>query len=313
MKPYAVMADATCDLGEDIQRQYGIEVIPSHIILPDGRDIPSFHEWKEFNRDQFYADLKKNPEGFTTSPPNVEEFGRVFDACAEKGQDVLLLTISTGISGTYNFALQAKKEAEQRHPGLEIRIIDSLRFGPALGLLTVCAARKRDEGCSLEETAAYVEENKNRLHQAGWLDDLSFVAKKGRMTHAKAFFGTLAGIKPIGEFDYNGLTTVIGKAKGAKAAYQLLMQYIGRTIENPEEQTIVIAHTCRQAQAEMYREMIEREFHPREIRLCDVFPMCGISIGPGLMAAYYMGKPISQGLTEERKIIDEFQAGGKNG
>ena len=129
------------------------------------------------------------------------------------------------------------------------------------------------------------------------------------MTHAKAFFGTLAGIKPIGEFDYNGLTTVIGKVKGAKAAYQLLMQYIAKTIDHPEEQIIVVAHTNRLAQAQAYKEMIEKEFHPKEIFVRDVFPMCGISIGPGLMAAYYMGAPISQGLIKEQKIIEDSLKG----
>ena len=71
MKPYVIMADATCDLGEELQKQYDIRVIPSHIMLPDGRDIPSFHKWEEFSRDQFYRDLKANPEGFATAPPNV--------------------------------------------------------------------------------------------------------------------------------------------------------------------------------------------------------------------------------------------------
>ena len=307
MKPYVIMADATCDLGEELQKQYDIRVIPSHIMLPDGRDIPSFHKWEEFSRDQFYRDLKANPEGFATAPPNVSEFAAAFEKAAEQGNDILLLTISTGISGTYGFACQAKKELAEKYPDTDIRVIDSLRFGPALGMLAVDAALKRDQGLSLEETAAYLEENKNCLHQAGWLDDLSFVAKKGRMTHAKAFFGTLAGVKPIGEFDYNGLTTVIGKAKGAKSAYELLLKYIGQTIRNPEEQTIVIAHTNRAEQAEIYRGMIEEKFHPKAVRIYEVFPMCGISIGPGLMAAYYYGKPISQGLTEERAILEACQ------
>ena len=311
MKHFVIMADATCDLGESLREQYDIVVVPTHILLPDGRDIPSFSEWKEFSREQIYADLKANPDGFTTSPPNVAEFEKAFEPYAEKGEDILLLTISTGISGTYNFALQAKKEVEQKYPGVSIRCVDTLRYGPAVGQLVIYAAQKRAEGLSLDETADYIEKNKNCMHQAGWLDDLSFVAKKGRMTHAKAFFGTLAGIKPIGEFDYNGLTTVIGKAKGAKAAYSLLMKYIEKTIIRPEEQSIVIAHTCRQAQAEIYRDMIVEKFHPRDIRISDVFPMCGISIGPGLMCAYYMGTEISQGLVNERKIIEECLNGGK--
>ena len=307
MKKYTIMADATCDLGEEVQKEYNITVVPSHIMLPDGRDIPSFHKWEEFSRDEFYNKLRANPDGYATSPPNVAEFVTAFRKVAEQGEDILLLTISTGISGTYGFATQAQKEMETEYPDTRIRIIDSLRFGPALGLLAMYAAMKRDEGLSLDEVADYLDANKNRLHQAGWLDDLSFVAKKGRMTHAKAFFGTLAGVKPIGEFDYNGLTTVIGKAKGAKAAYDLLMKYIEKTIEDPEDQIIVIAHTNRLEQAEIYSKMIEEKFHPKAVFIRDVFPMCGISIGPGLMAAYYSGKPISQGLVEERAILEACQ------
>ena len=125
------------------------------------------------------------------------------------------------------------------------------------------------------------------------------------MTIAKAFFGTLAGIKPIGEFDYNGLTTIVGKVKGAKLAYSVLMDYIAQTIEKPEEQTIFIAQTSRMPQAEVYKQMIIDRFHPKEIFINDVFPSCGINIGPGLMAAYYIGKPISKDLSEEKAIIEK--------
>ena len=309
MKNFVIMVDATCDLSEELRKQYDIIDIPSHIILPGGKDIPSFHEWKEYSRDQFYADLKARPDDYTTAPPNAAEFELAFEPYAAKGVGILVLTISTGISGTYDFALQGKKEVLNKYPDATIHCVDSQRFGPASGLLAIYASMLREKGQTLDEVYAFIEENKNRLHQAGWLDDLSFVAKRGRMTHAKAFFGTLVGIKPIGEFDYNGMTTVIGKAKGAKAAYELLLQYIGKTIKAPEEQIIVIAHTNRLAQAEAYRDMLEKTFHPKQILILDVFPMCGISVGPGLMAAYYMGTPISQGLVEERKIIEDCQKG----
>ena len=308
---YVIMADATCDLSEQMQEQYGIVIVPSHINLPDGRCIPSFLKWEEFDRDEFYANLKNNPTGYTTAPPNVEEFAAVFTEYAKQGKDILLITISSGISGTYDFAQAAKKQVTEEYPGANIRIIDTLRFGPGHGLIAVYAAIMRGEGKSMDEVANYIEENRSRFHQAGWLDDLSFVAKKGRITHAKAFFGTLAGVKPLGEFDYNGLTTVIGKVKGAKAAYQALINYMENTIEEPEKQIIFIAQTSRYPQAEIYKKMIEERFHPKAVVINDVFPMCGINIGPGLMAAYYYGKPISKDLSEERAILDSFINGSK--
>lgn len=310
MKSFIILADATCDLSEEFQREYDIGVIPGHIELPDGTEIPSFLKWEKYSREDFYASLKKNPNGYSTAPANITEFVAALEPYAAKGVGVLLMTISGGISATFNFACQAREELLRKYPSAEIRIVDSMRFGPGFGLMAVWASMLRAQGKTLAETAQWLEENKNRFHQAGWLDDLSFVAKKGRITQPKAFFGTLAGVKPIGEFDYNGLTTVLGKVKGAKTAYSVLLGYMEATIENPEDQIIFIAQTNRLPQAMEYKKMIEEKFHPKAVFINDVFPSCGINIGPGLMAAYYMGKPISRDLSEERALFDKLTSEG---
>ena len=309
MKHFAILADATCDLGEAYQKQYDLHILPGHITLPDKTELPSPMKWDKVSREEFYSKLKKDPNGYTTAPPNTAAFAESMEAIVADGTELLVMTISGGMSGTYQFAVTAAKQVLKKYPEANIRCVDTLRFGPGFGLMVIHAARLRDEGKTLDEAVEYLEENKNRFHQAGWLDDLSFVAKKGRLTNAKAFFGTLAGIKPLGEFDYNGLTTVIGKAKGAKAAYAVLLEYIAQTIENPEEQTMFIAQTNRMPQAEVFKQMIIDRFHPKEIFINDVFPACGINIGPGLMAAYYVGKPISKDLSEEKAIIEKALVG----
>ena len=304
MKPLVIVADSTCDLSEDFQKEYDIRVIPGHVVLPDKSEIVSNVAWEHFTREEFYADLKKNPDGYATSPANMTEFAALFTEYAKEGSDILCLTISSGISGTFGFASKAAEQVTAAYPDVTIRVVDTLRFGPGFGLMTLYAADLRREGKTLDEIADWLEANKNRFHQAGWLDDLSFVAKKGRLTHAKACFGRLAGVKPIGEFDYNGLTTVIGKAKGAKAAYAALLTYMEETGENLSEQIVFIAQTNRLPQAEAFKTLIEERFHPKAVYINDVHPACGVNIGPGLMAAYYMGKPITEGLTEERAILD---------
>lgn len=304
MSDYVIMADATCDLTEDVLNEYDIRVIPGHLKLPDKTEHLSYPKWDLFTREEFYADLKKRPNDYSTSPANVTEFENAFETVLKEGKDILAITISGGISGAFGFASQAAKQLSEKYPNANICVIDSMRFGPGHGLMTVHAAKMKKEGKDMKEVADYLEKNKNRYHQAGWLDDLSFVAKKGRLTHPKAFLGTLAGVKPIGEFDYNGLTTVIGKVKGVKAAFAVLKRYIEETIENPEEQTIFIAQTNRLPQAEEYKKLIEENFHPKEVIIKDVHPLCGVNIGPGLMAAYYVGKPISSDLSAERQIFE---------
>lgn len=307
MEKFVILCDITCDLNEQFQKEYGIDVLRGHITLPDKTEKLSNFKWEDTTSEEFYADLKKNPNGYSTAPPNTAEFSEAFEKYISEGKkEILTLTISGGMSGTFSFATKAKEAVLEKHPDANIKVIDSRRFSVGFGLMAVNAAALRNEGKSMDEVAEYIEQNKNRYHQAGWLDDLSFVAKKGRLTHSKAFFGKLAGIKPIGEFDYNGLTTVIGKAKGAKKAYPALLSYIEETIENPEEQIIFVAQTNRLPQAQQYKKMIEEKFRPKAVYLTDVFPANGINVGPGLMAAYYFGKPISEGLKTETEIISKY-------
>ncbi|MBO7378053.1 MAG: DegV family protein [Clostridia bacterium] len=305
MEKFVILPDVSCDLTQEILEKYDLEYVPGHISLPEGGETYATLEWAPFTREEFYTNVKKNPSAYTTSPASVAEFAAYFEKYVKDGIGVISMSISTGISGTYNFTLKAREEVLKKYPNGKIHCVDSLRFGPGFGLMVMNAAQLKAEGKSFEEVVDFIETNKNNYHQMGWLDDLSFVAKKGRLTNAKAFFGTLIGIKPIGEYDYNGLTTVLGKAKGEKQAYKVMLDYIEKTIVNPEEQIIFIAQTQRMKQAEAYRQMIAERFHPKDILILDVHPFCGLNIGPGLMAAYYFGKPISKDLSEEKAIINE--------
>ncbi|MCR4879391.1 MAG: DegV family protein [Bacilli bacterium] len=304
---FAIMCDITSDITLDFQKKYDIEVLYGHYTTPDGKEHPSVLDWKSVDRDQFYKDLKKNPNAYKTSPANVMETFLAYEKHIKLGEGVIAISISQSLSGTYAFMKQAKDQILEKYPDADIEVIDSMRFGPAVGLLAVYASNLRKEGKSFKEVVKWVEENKNHFHQTGWMDDLSFVAKKGRITHAKAFFGSLVGIKPVGEFDYNGMTTVIGKCKGEKEAYKVLIEYIKRHAINPEDNIFFIATSNRQAQAEVYKNLIKENINPKEIYVNDVYPNCGINIGPGLMAAYYYGKPISHDLKEETEVFNQIK------
>lgn len=303
---FVILADVTCDISKEFRDEYDIELIPGHFSTPDGKEHIGDCSWDEFDRETFYKELKKNPSGFKTSPASVEEYRLIFKKYAEKGQPIIGVCISSALSGTYSFMSSAKELVLKEFPKAEIYICDTLRFGPVCGLMCIYISELRKEGKTAKEAFSWMEENKNRFHQTGWMDDLSFVAKKGRITHAKAFFGTLIGIKPIGEFDYNGMTTVIGKSKGEDKTMSLLLEYMAKHIEEPENQLIFIATSNEHKQAEKYKNLIIEKFHPKGAYVCDVYSNCGINIGPGLMAAYYYGKPISKGLTEESAVMKEL-------
>lgn len=311
-KKFVVLPDVTCDLNKDLQKEFDIEIVGGHVKYPNGKEEPAMLDWadcsylSEHTAEAFYTELKRNPAGFTTAPANVYEYYNVFEKYVKEGYGILSMSISSGMSGTLNFTTQARDMILEKYPDAQIRCFDSLRFGPGFGLMAIWASLLRKEGKTLDETMQFLEDNKSRFHQMGWLDDLSFVAKKGRISQPKAFFGKLIGVKPLGEFGSSGVTTVIGKAKGERSAYKAIIEYIDQTIENPGEQIVIIANTNRMAQAEVLKSMIEEKFHPKAIYINDVYPSCGINIGPGLMAAYYVGKPISDDLSQEKELMSRI-------
>ena len=309
---FAIVCDVTCDLNAALRAEYGIEYVPGTITFPDGKEETSFLDWSECKSipnctsEAFYTLLKKDPEAIKSAPANIEVFAEVFEKHISEGKPVLAISISSALSGTYSFMCAAQKMVLEKHPDAKIVVIDSRRYAGGMGLMCIHASMLRKEGKSFEEVADYVEKNKNRFHQTGWLDDLFFVAKKGRMTNAKAFFGNLIGIKPIGELDNSGLTTVIGKAKGEKTAYSVSLKYMEAFGEDLKDQIILVAQSNRPKQAETYKQMIEEKFSPKAVYICDVFPPTGINVGPGLMVAFYMGKPISDDLAEEKAVLADI-------
>ena len=128
-KKFAIMPDTTCDLSDEFQKEYDIEVILGHYTTPDGVEHVSIHNWNTVDRDEFYKGVKANPDGYTTAPPNAQECYLAFKKHVEKGEGVLAMSISTGISGTYAFMCEAKNEVLKEFPDAEIYVIDSLRFG----------------------------------------------------------------------------------------------------------------------------------------------------------------------------------------
>ena len=112
----------------------------------------------------------------------------------------------------------------------------------------------------------------------------------------------------MADFNREGMSQVLVKFKGKRAAFDACIKYIQATITEPEKQLIFVAHSNRRAQAELLAERIRQEIKPAEIIINDIGISCGATIGPGLCAAFYEGKPISEGLREEQAIMDAIAA-----
>ena len=274
--------------------------------FPDGHCEVCDLDWDRYDPKTFYESMSDKKTIYKTASPPTGDTLKIFEKNLKAGKDILCITLSSALSGTYQACELVKSELLDKYPQRKIICVDSMRYSTALSLLVIMATMKRQEGASLEETAKYIEENKHRVHQMGPMDDLFFLCKTGRISNFKAFFGTLIGINPMADFNRKGLSEVLGKFKGKKAAFDAVIKYMRGTIENPEEQIMFVAHSNRPAAAELLRDMIIKEFNPKEVIINDVGMSCGASIGPGLCAAFYLGREISEDMEYEKALMNKI-------
>lgn len=304
---FVIIPDTSCDLTRPLRDRFDIpDYIKGVVYFPDGHSEYADLDWDHHSPTDYYKSMSGRKMIYKTACAPAGDILEVFEKQFKAGNDILCITLSSALSGTYQTCEMVKNQLLEKYPERKIICVDSMRYSTALSLLLILASQKKAEGATLEETADYIEKIKHRIHQIGPMDDLFFLCKTGRISNFKAFFGTLVGINPMADFNRKGLAEVLGKCKGKKAALDAVIKYMRATIENPQEQIIFVAHSDRLAAANLLREMIIKEFNPKEVIINDIGMACGASVGPGLCAAYYYGKEISEDMEPEKAIMKEI-------
>lgn len=306
MNKFVILTDSACDLPKDLRERFDIpDYLHGIVYFPDGHEELADLDWGYITPEAFYDSMKGRNALYNTSCATLGETEQIFEKYLSQGFDILCIAMSSALSCTYQNCVNIGKTLSEKYPERKVICIDSLRYSTSLALLVVLASQKKAEGATLEETAEYAENIKNCIHQMGPMDDLFFLVKKGRISNFKAFFGTLVGVNPMADFNTKGLATVLGKFKGKSAAFEGTVRYIEKTIENPNDQIIFIAHSNREAAAKVLAEKIKEHFNPKEIIITTVGISCGAAIGPGLCAVFYVGKPLSEDSSKEQAIMAE--------
>ncbi len=307
MSNFVIIVDTSSDMIRPLRERFKIDDYVSGVVyFPDGHSEFADLDWEKHDHKTFFESMKNKNVIFKTASVSTGDFINVFEKYLADGKDILSLSLSSGLSGTYQTSEMVAGDLMKKYPKRKILCIDSLRYASAIAMLAIEASKKRDEGMDVEKCAAHINAVKQKLHQMGPMDDLFFLCKTGRISNFKAFFGTLVGVNPMADFNRNGLSEVLGKFKGKKAAFDATIEYMKKTIENPSEQTIFISHSNRYAAAETLKEKIIKEFSPKEIIINEVGMSCGASIGPGLCTAFYWGKELSEDLVYEKSVMQEI-------
>ena len=304
MKPYIILTDVTCDLSPEIRDYFGMtDYIHGYVSISDGRDLKTRLDWSLISREDFYGCLGHRQMKVSTAPASPEEYYMIFKKYAEEGYDILSISISSKISSTYGVAVGAAERVKAEYPDCNLYCLDSLRMSGSMGLLVCYALELQKQGSTMEEVIGWLESNKLRVHQMGPIDDLIFVARRGRLSMGKAIMGSFAGVKPMGDCNRDGYVTVLTKAKGMKKALSATVEYVGQVATGVEDQYLLIVHSNREAYAETLKERLETALHPKGIFVSDSFSASGTNIGPGMVAVYFMGDEVTEDLTREREIM----------
>ena len=304
---FVIIPDASCALTKDLRERFHIPAyVKAKIMFPDGTEHVADLDWEEISADEYFRSMVEDKAIYKSGMAGIENSIATYEQFLKEGQDVLAVSLSSGLSGNYGLAVKASEVLKEKYPDRKIIVVDSKRYSGVIAAMIAKADELKQEGKTIEEVAEWLENNRNRYHQMGPTDDLNFLCRTGRINNFKAFFGTLVGVNSLGDFNPNGLTDVLGKAKGKPKAIAATIEYVKRTIEEPENQIVFIAHSYRAETAEELRRRVEEELHPKEIIMARIDMSCGANVGPGMAAVFYYGKEISPDLAEEKKIMEEI-------
>ena len=287
MRDYCIVTDSTCDLPANIVTDLGITVIPMEFQL-DGTTYLNYPDGRDYDFHAFYDALRAG-KASTTSQVNYQTFLDTFTPILESGRDLLYLAFSSGLSGTYNGSVIAANDLMEKYPGSKVISVDTLAASVGEGLLVYTAAKKREEGLSLDELAQWVTDN--RLHLCHWftVDDLNHLKRGGRISPAVAIIGTALGIKPVMHVDDEGHLIPVSKVRGRRKSLDALVEHMAETCDKPESQTIFIGHGDSKEDAEYVAKLVRQKFKVKNIILNYIGPVIGSHSGPGTLALFFFG------------------------
>ena len=282
---YQIITDSCCDFTKEMYEKLGLAVVPLMVNFR-GQTFPDRND--ESLKDM-YAGLRAG-EVATTSAANPGQWQELMEPYLQKGEDLLVLAFSSGLSTTYQSASMAADELRTMYPDRTISVVDSLCASLGEGLLAYYACKKRDEGMPLRELTQWLLDN--RLHLCHWftVDDLMYLKRGGRVSAATAIVGTMLNIKPVLHVDNEGHLINVGKARGRKASIQAMAKKVAELGAGFDNATMFISHGDCPEDAEYLAGLLKEQYGAKEVYITSVGAVIGSHSGPGTLALFFMGE-----------------------
>ena len=268
-----IVTDSLSDITSDIAEGLGITVVPLTVFF--GHE--SYLDRVSMTTDEFYHRLTHGNIWPTTTQPPPGDFVNVYNKLAEETDEILVVTLSSKISGTYESALNAKSFTEKK---CRIEVINSRTVAMGLGLIVIAAAKAAQTGANLDEVADLVRRAMPRSHIIIYFDTLKYLAKGGRIGKAKELLGALLSVKQILTVK-DGEMAPLTRKRSLTAGMDYLYNFVTGF---PHIKELAVEHTTTPDEANSLVERLGSVFPKERIYRSTVSPVLGTYGGPGAMA-----------------------------
>ena len=290
MSEFVLSCSSTVDLSNEYLKERNIPYVSFHLQL--GEDTYADDMGKSISQEELFKRMLDG-EDAKTSQVTVQQYLDFFKGFLEEGKDILHISLSSGISGTYNSACVAAEEMKEEYPDRKIYVVDSYAASAGFGLVMDTLADMRDDGADIEELKSWIDINKKKMHHWFFTTDLTFFIKGGRVSKTSGFVGNLLGICPLLNVDNEGKLVPREKIRGKK---KVIKRTLEKMIEHAEGGTDY-SGKCFISQAGCYddakalADKIEEAF-PNLNGNVEIYPIgatIGCHTGPGTVALFFWG------------------------
>lgn len=282
---FRIVTDTSSNLPTAYLQAENITVIPFTFHTESGEQ--SCMDTASFDAKAFYTAMR-NGEKVTTSQIPPQRFVDNIRPMLENGEDVLFVSMSSGISGSYASSKIAANQLAEEFPERKILTVDTYSASLAEGIVVMRAVECRKEGLSIDETYRILRALRHRIAQIFTVGDLRYLKRTGRLSNLEAAVGTVLQIKPLLKGDPEGKIVCFAKVRGRQRAIEEMAKRYEELVVSPETQTVCISHADCEADAQILASMLRRSKPPKDILIVDYEPVTGSHVGPGALALFFV-------------------------
>ena len=291
MENFVISCCSTVDLTKKHLEDRNIKYLCFHYFLDNVEHVDDFGT--SIPMSQFYQ-MMVDGVITRTSQINVDTYLNYFESFLKEGKDILHLTLSSGISGTYNSACIARDMLKEKYPERKLYIVDSLAASSGFGLLVDLAADLRDAKKNIDEIYNWLLENRLTINHWFFSTDLTFFIRGGRISKTSGTIGNMLHICPLMNVSNEGKLIPREKILGKKKVILRIVEVMKQLAKNGTnyDGKCYISHSACIEDAALVKKLVEENF-PKlkgKVEIFDIGTTIGAHTGPGTVALFFVGK-----------------------